>query len=53
MNPTNRGGKKEVTNTRVQERVNYMKGMDEHMTIRKESNMFNSESQKNPKMNKG
>jgi hypothetical protein len=35
---------------RAQNKINFMKGIDEHMRIRKESNMINSE---NPKNNNG
>jgi hypothetical protein len=35
---------------RYWERINFTKGIDEYMRIRKESNMFNSVNQKSPKM---
>jgi hypothetical protein len=37
---------------RGQEKIHFTRGTDEHMNIRKESNMFNSTNQQNPKMNK-
>jgi hypothetical protein len=37
----------------TQERINFMRGTDKHMRIRKESNMFNSANQKNHNIIRG
>jgi hypothetical protein len=47
------GERKTVTNRNAQERVNVMREIDEHKTIRKESIMFKSISQQPSNMNKG
>jgi hypothetical protein len=41
-----------VTNTRPQERIDFMRGMDEEMRNRKDSHMFNTINQQIYKMNK-
>jgi hypothetical protein len=38
---------------RTQERMHFIRGTDEHIRIKKESNMFQAVSQQTPKMDKG
>jgi hypothetical protein len=45
--------KKDSNKLRAQERMNFMRGIDEQMRIRKESSMLISVNQQIPKMNKG
>jgi hypothetical protein len=45
--------KKVTHNMRTQKRINFMRRIDEHKTIKKESTMFNSINQKPPWMSKG
>jgi hypothetical protein len=44
--------RKKVIYIRPQERINFMRGLDEQMRTGKEPNILNSVNQQTPKMNK-